>query len=304
MALVTGEMFKHLSDVLDDTDVKKLQKVFTGVLKDIVEVCNKENIDWTTSGGVCLGAIRHQGFIPWDDDLDINVARYDFERFMKGMDAQYPDKYWLQFPRTTKDYALGMGRLRLKGTSVRQRDDFSDIDGAPVDVFIVENVPNNPILRKIHGLGSLAFGLISSTRRFAEHEDAYKSIVAGNAEAEKSVKKKAFIGHIFGFRSSDAWTATWDKWNALCKNNKSEYVTIPTGRKHYFGELYKRSDFFPTTEGTFEGLSVPLPAHPEVYMNALYGPDYMTPPKVEDREKHVVLKFDLGKYDEGSEEQS
>lgn len=301
MSLATGEMFKHLSNVegavcVDGERLLNLQYVLRLILIDVLEVAQSNNISLTASGGVCLGAIRHEGFIPWDDDIDINIARCDLDRFMNAIEERFPGKYWTQTPQGTKNYALGIARLRLKGTTLKTRDDFNDEDGVFVDLFILDDAPDNALLRKIHGSISLALGLISSSRRFAEHASSYLAITQGDASAVKTVKKKILIGHLFGFRSSDSWTKTWDRWNAKFQNGNTNYLTIPGGRKHYFGELYRREDFFPVSYGEFEGLRIPLPANPAVYMTALYGPDYMTPPPEAERETHVVLSFDLGSF--------
>ena len=73
-------------------------------------------------------------------------------------------------------------------------------------------------------------------------------------------------------------------------------MTVPVGRKHYFGELRPRSDYFPVSHGSFGGLTVPLPKNTDSYMRSLYGEGYMTPPSEGNREKHVVYEFDLGDY--------
>ena len=68
-------------------------------------------------------------------------------------------------------------------------------------------------------------------------------------------------------------------------------MTIPTGRKHYIGEIHPKEDFLPTKKGSFEGLSVNLPADADAYLTQLYG-DYMTIPSEDKRERHFVYKFD------------
>ena len=115
----------------------------------------------------------------------------------------------------------------------------------------------------------------------------------GDRELLKVFKTKIRIGKLLSFASLDWWTAAWDKWNSLCKNDKSKYVAIPSGRKHYFGETFRRSDLFPCKEVPFEDAVGKVPANADVYLKAMYG-NYMAIPPVDKREVHVVYEFDLG----------
>lgn len=298
----TFAAFKHIkssecSIKLEGETLKQYQRVLTMILADIDSVCRKHNIAYTLGGGTCLGAVRHHGFIPWDDDIDLNMPRADYERFARVFPQEMGEKYWLHDCQTTPGYELAFPRIRLKGTVVRSRDDYDFHEcGAYVDIFIVENTPNNKFLRSLHGFGSMAFGFIYSCRRFTKHADNYLSLVNEGTPAYKAFSKKIKIGRLFAFRLTEAWTKTWDKWNARYKDNDSQYVTIPVGRNHYFKEMHPRSVFFPTKTADFGGLKVPVPGDANAYLTALYGPDYMTPPSKDNQETHVVLEFDLGEY--------
>lgn len=300
MKLSTVDAFKHLSDQegairLEGETLQKLQSVLFSILCDVLDVCDRNGIAYTLGGGSCLGAIRHKGFIPWDDDIDMNMLRPDYERFCSIFEEELGDKYWLHCPATTKGYGLGLARVRKKDTVFKGRDDINfDECGVFIDLFIVENAPNNPLVRKIHGFGSLALGFALSCRRFAAFEDEYMSLADGNAGLTKTFKTKIKIGKLFSFRSVDQWCRSWDSWNSLCKNNQSKYVVIPVGRKHYYEETYVRKDHFPPAQGVFCGRTVSVPAKTHPYLCTLYGEDYMTPPPVEERETHVVYALDLG----------
>ncbi len=86
MHLSTMDAFKNLKSgdlvTVDDEMLKKIQNVLLGILDDIIAVCEKYEIPYTLGGGSVLGAVRHQGFIPWDDDIDVNFSRRDYERFI------------------------------------------------------------------------------------------------------------------------------------------------------------------------------------------------------------------------------
>ena len=301
MGLSTFDVFKQIdSEGLIEVTGEKLcalQGVLLRMLRDVDSVCSRHGIPYTLGGGSCLGAVRHQGFIPWDDDLDINMTREGYRRFAEAYGAELQEKYWLHDCERTPGYDLAFPRLRLKGTTVRTRDDFDNQEcGAYIDIFIIDNAPSNALLRNAHGFISMALGFAYSCRRFAAHAADYLSLVEGDAAATSAFKKKILIGKLLSFRSVESWTRAWDRWNSRCHDEGSSHVTIPVGRKHYFGELQLRSDYFPVSHGSFGDLTVPLPKNTDVYMRSLYGEEYMTPPPEGDREKHVVYEFDLGDF--------
>ena len=293
MGLSTFDAFKRLEAAdaipLEGERLRDLQKCLLTILDDIVSVCREADIVWSLGGGSVLGAIRHQGFIPWDDDLDLNMPRGEWVRFRAAFLARFGEKYAIYEPGEPADYPLAFPRIRLRGSRVVTREDLllNDIEpGAFIDVFMLESTFDNALLRGLHGFGSLLLGFCYSCRKqFAERKLLRRWGVNGAA-----FRLKRLIGLPLAVLSLGRWTRLWDCWNRLCGNSASRLVTFPVGRRHFFGELAPRSELAEMRLGEFCGRTVNLPKGTERYMTRLYGPDYMTPPPPEKREHHVVFE--------------
>lgn len=299
MNLSTFELFKNISTAedaieLSNVELKQLQSCLFEILSDVNQYCEKNNISYFLSGGTALGALRHHGFIPWDDDLDINMTRKDFMDFRESFEKSCSGKYIVQAPGKTENYFLTSGRIRLRNSAYVTRGERDEKEqGIFVDIFIIENAPNNKLLRNMHGFLCLAAGFLLSCRMFHRNGRSYRSLLSVNEEAKKVFRIKNTIGALISFFPPSIWAKITNWIYSLCKDEKSDFVSIPSGRKHYFGELYKRSGFCEKSYLDFEGLSCPVAKDLNDYLTKLYGPDYMTPPPPEKREKHLIFKFKL-----------
>lgn len=290
-SLSTFDSFKHLhtEDMIELTDdqLHTLQNSLLGILDDIDFVCRKYEITYTLGGGSCLGAVRHQGFIPWDDDIDINFSRAEYRKFIPAFRQEFAEKYWIHTPEERDNYALLFARIRKKGTVERTRDDFfNDECGIFIDVFIIENTFDSGIMRKIHGLGCMAFGLALSCRKFWRDRKQLLSLAQDNTSLKQVFLVKIILGLLLAWGSINFWTRLANRWNALCNNDASRFVAIPAGRKKFFGELYERAAVCVPEEMHFAGRKMNCPKDYEMYLTRLYG-DYMKIPPEADREIHA-----------------
>ena len=300
MKLETTNIFKNLAlsksnnlIILDEKQLKQLQKVILSIADDIITICEENNIVYHLTGGSALGAIRHKGFIPWDDDLDIDVGRKDYDKLIKLIKDKYREKYYIHNPYNLEGFNIPATQIRLKGTKVRGCNDADPSQcGAYIDIAIMENTFNNKFLRGIHGTISLMLGFIVSCRRFARDKRYLLDMVKEDEEISKTFKVKIQIGKIMSFLTLRRWILIYNGWNKICKNYNSKYVTVPTGRKHFFGELYERKDFYESKTAEFEGRKWKVPKEYDKYLKHMYG-DYMKIPDRDKVEKHVLLEFDL-----------
>lgn len=296
MGLSTVDLFKKLkfSDDkyihLDGDLLRKYQLCLLDIMKDIVEVCENENIYYSLSGGSALGAIRHKGFIPWDDDMDIFILGSQRELFLKKFEEKFGDKYWIHSSHTV-DYGMPIGRIRQKGTILRGREDV-DIEecGFFIDIFWLENAPNSVAIRTIHGILCMGTGLLLSCRNFYKNRILMKDIMKEHKQVRTIFHIKMCLGFLTSFFSLKTWTIITENIYSMCKDDNSKYLTVPSGRKHYFGELFLREDMGETRKVDFEGYKWNVPRNVEKYLKVMYG-DYMQVPAVEDRESHIILEI-------------
>jgi len=279
---------------LTDDEVKKLRRYFLTTLKDLMKCCEKHGLIVMLIGGSVIGAIRHKGFIPWDDDLDVAMTRADFEKLKKVFETELGDKYILSSPNYKNNASNRFGKMFVKDTLFIEAGEDPAVDECKIkiDIFVIENVPSNGILRRLKGLWcSFLMGAASYEETYEHNTDELRDLLCSTEEGKRAYRRRLRIGKIFSYHDFQTWMNIVDK-NMQYKK-ESNLMGIPSGRGHYFGEIRPRETFLPASKGIFEGMEVYLPANPDDYCSNLYGADYMTLPAEEKRERHffVDIKF-------------
>ena len=263
------------------TELEHLQAVLLSIIKEIDALCRKNGIAYYLLGGSCIGAVRHRGFIPWDDDLDIIMTRPNYERFVQVCRTQLDaSKYYLQ--EGLKDWPLNFSKIRLKGTALHEpEDDYAPADrrGIYVDVFYLEHVPDNPVLARIQYLLAkyyLCYQL--RCRRYRQASFRKRLLLALAAPMEWTFLRKRIVGFIERFNSRPA-----ERFGFFY--GRTCYKTAVTARK-----IYGTPKYVP-----FEDTWLPVPEHFHEYLTQMFG-DYMQLPPESQRKGLHLISVDFGAY--------
>ena len=134
------------------TNMELLHKVDVDIVKEVVRICDKYDLKYYMLGGSMLGAIRHKGFIPWDDDIDLGMPREDYETFLELAEKELPDYLKAVNYRNDPNYMYYITRILDTQTKVIEERIGNDnkYTNASIDIFPIDGTPNNAILRKIY----------------------------------------------------------------------------------------------------------------------------------------------------------
>ena len=269
--------------LLNDDELYTLKETLLEIYMDVKKVCEKNNITCLLLGGSALGSVRHKGFIPWDDDFDIGMSRDDYEVFKKVFKQEMAGKYTLNAPNYEGKATNRFPKVLKNGTrfvEIGMEDD--ERACIKIDIFIIENVPDRQYVKLLKGLYCTVLMTIGGNVLY------YETIRQNTNDLRKRMGRY-IAGAMFSFLPSNRW---FDIIDRACQhsNSDSKKVNIPTGRKHYFGEILDRETFFPVGNGLFEGLDVNLPGDSEKYLTNLYG-NYMEIPPEDKREKHYIKRI-------------
>lgn len=283
-------------DYYDPKVLRKLQLIEIGILKDFDKICNENNLDYFLVGGSAIGAIRHKGFIPWDDDIDVGMSREDYDKFLKIVKKEYSKKYSILNNDTNNRYPAMNTRLQLKGTTYKTID-FKDIPGEFgifLDIYSFDNIPDDDKLMKKQATKAWFYGKLMVLSGVKKPTIYYYGIKA------KILHMILFVAHyvfkIFHISTRSLYCKA-RKYSTMYNNEKTSRFAFMFDPKRYTSILSK-DDVYPTKRIEFEGMKVKVPNRIEVYLKKRYG-DYMKLPPVDKRHNHPpdILKFDDSKDD-------
>ena len=218
------------------------------VLERFAQICKENNIQWWLCGGTLLGAARHGGFIPWDDDVDITMMKKDYKKLRKILKKYEDEDYFYQCIESDFNHVNLFGKFRKKKDPVfssDRRSSYFKYQGLGIDVFSIER-----------------------STRFAAHRSRYIY--------KKMIGPTQYIGNSFlrHVTTRTIQALNFGLFIPICRmigwfgREKRYYYELGSG---FYGVYFKLEDIFPLTTMKFEGVEFPVPGNTDAYLQSIYG---------------------------------
>jgi lipopolysaccharide cholinephosphotransferase len=248
-----------------DGRLRQAQLKMLAMLEVVDHICLKHKLDYWLDAGTLLGAVRHQGFIPWDDDIDIAMPRASYEAFLRIAPTEMPDHMWLQTIHTDPGFFNMAAPLKIRDLHSRliekhEQGDEPYVQGIFIDVFVYDGMSANPKQRKRHKWIAKKIARILSTH--------YSCVPIGHYAA---------FYHILGLIFSKARLER--RLQHLIQTANQQYQThLGRGYQCVGQNVIPYHDIYPLKRGTFETGYFNIPNHPDPILKQQYGDYWSLPP--------------------------
>jgi lipopolysaccharide cholinephosphotransferase len=250
-------------------DLREVQLCQLEILKEVKRLCEENNIAYCLACGSCLGAIRHKGFIPWDDDIDIFMPYEDLLRFNQ-LNSKIKEPYFIQNLQTEPGYRVFTTKVRNSNTTfILNAEEKTEINqGVSIDIYPLFNSPDGKLRNLWQTVNSYVYRLLL----YGEPPENHGKVIAFFAGIAMRLLPKSIMK--FSFRQM----TKYPQGKLL-----SELFVSPF-------ERFSRGGVFPFGLAEFEGLEVPVPKDAIGYLSQHYGSDWRELPPEEERNIHVKRK--------------
>lgn len=265
---------------LTSEQLRKLQLTELELLQEVDRICRKCDIHYNIIAGTLLGAVRHGGFIPWDDDADVALLRPEYEKFRNACEKELNrDRFYFQDHRNTPGYRWGYGKLRRKDTLfLREHQEHMPYEqGVFIDVFPLDYVPENYLRRSIHNFECFLYRKFfwSEVGKVADKNSFMRGLYSIMSKVPEKKLKRSFNRFV---KKSDRKKTNWVR-----------ILTFPTPNKSYG---YKTEWYETSEEIIFEGITFIGIKDYDEYLNFKFG-NYMELPPEGQRKVHPVSEIKL-----------
>lgn len=271
----------------DEKILKRVQDLSFMILKDFIKVCDDNNIEYFLDGGTLIGAVRHEGFIPWDDDIDVIMLKDQHDKFIKVMEENPLEKYDFLCLNVKKDYWRAYSQLSLNETHTEVYYDYNaDFDvGLTLDIFVLDNFPCKGFSRKL-----FTFKRKIYTKLLWIFEIVYnESYISKNKE--RIGKILAILFKIIRLNPKRMNKIANNLINSQPANSNCVCIISTL----YPFRCIPKAWFSDYKIAKFESIEAKIPIGYDEYLTMVYG-DYMKLPPEEDRVNHMYNNVDFGPY--------
>lgn len=273
-------------------DLDKIHKVLHDELKELQRICDKHDIPMFLIGGTAIGAVRHKGFIPWDDDIDVGLLRKDYDRLLEILPEELDEKFGFDNWDTNKDFPAPNTCIYAKGTLAvpMEMKDCKYKYGISMGVYPYDNVSDNEAERKKQFRRGFFWGRIHWLKVLPFPYIPYKGF------KRAAIYTVCAVAHVCLKLVPKKWiVARCENVIRSCNDKDTKYCTIvldsaPTGN------MLENADIFPLCNADFEGTTTKLIAGYDKALRNLYG-DYMQLPPEDSRKNHFPHTLDYGDYE-------
>ncbi len=242
--------------------LRRQQNRMTEMLLCFDKICTKHGIRYWLCSGTLLGCIRHKGYIPWDDDLDVEVMREDYDKLMQILPQELPEQYALQNHETDPGYFFCFAKLRDKKSFLQETNRYDRVfayRGIFIDIFPYEKV--TPLM---HWISCRTFGRVYKVMNNPKYTD------------EEAVKR---VSKIYDFNHNYVFPVL----KALSRLSTSKLLRYSCGIP-YSNACYE-NEIFPLKRAPFDGYEMPIPNDSDAYLKRKFG-DYMQLPNLDTLHPH------------------
>ncbi len=282
-----------MSKFYDQETLDRLRYLEVMILKDFDKVCKENNLTYFGYAGTGIGALRHKGFIPWDDDIDISMPRKDLEKAVAILTEKYPDKYYALNTDTDVNYPLATTRLCLKDTVFLEYP-MKDVKckwGIFLDLYALDNAADNPLLYQLQMWETWFWGKLLILRSIPRPTLYVHGFLAGVVTGACVLTNKIMAA--MGV-SKERLIRLRDRASRRYENRKTKRIAYFCDPLPYTNTFVLK-EMYPLQMLPFGDIDMPFPKNLDALLTKMYG-DYMTPPPRNKRKTHKPYRLDFGPY--------